>query len=81
MFDDNNSPTLDLGSRLQAIEGKLDRVLNALSIEYSGSPPVRRIPKRPLRSSAESHSDGDNCGAGDSGQTTDESEGISEGSE
>lgn len=81
MSADNQSPMLALGSRLQAIEDKLDRVLNALSIEYSGSTTVRRNPKRPLGSSAESRSDNDDCGAGDSGQTTDESEGLSDGSE
>lgn len=80
MSEISSFPNSNIDNRLQIIEEKLDRVLQALNIEdgYSSSNVGRRIMKRRLGSSDAVRSE--DCDAEDSGPTTDRSEEMSEAS-
>lgn len=74
----SGSVSQELDNRLQIIEDKLDRILHALSIKDGGSQTSysRRNKKRSWASSPSGQSDA--CDDDGDGQTSDDSEGLSE---
>lgn len=77
MSDDNSSSTPTLDERLQAIEDKLDHVLEALNNRRSDSRSRQHIPKRKRGSSTSTSAQSDACDEDADNQTSDDSDGLS----